>query len=114
MIVNPWIFYWMNFCDAVTIVSVIVMIIAGVAAVLTSIAFFVATVDEVEEVQKSLKPIVRALLATFAVAALTFVLVPSKKTILMMQAAKLATVENVNAVHDALVGAIDYAASVLK
>ena len=41
-------------------------------------------------------------------------LIPDKETLLLMQAAKLATTDNVNAVFESLKAAMDYAVTILQ
>lgn len=54
-------------------------------------------------------------LASLTVFLIVFaVLLPSKETLLLMQAAKLATPENVNAVFEALKTAMDYAVTLFE
>ena len=64
------------------------------------------------EFDKILETITKWTFFLFILFTLTFILIPGEDTLLMMQAAKLATTDNVNSVFDALKDAIDYVVSV--
>ena len=71
----------------------------------------VAMIDEYE-FNKIIETVTKWTFFLFILFTLTFILIPGDDTLLMMQAAKLATIDNVNGVFEALKGAIDYAVSV--
>lgn len=113
MIVNPLLFYAMNVCSCLKFFSSIMTIVTGVIFCGIGCFYVVAMIDEAE-FSKSLKTITKWTFFLFILFALTFILIPGEDTLLMMQAAKLATTDNVNSVFEALKSAIDYAVSVVK
>lgn len=113
MIVNPMLFYVMNVCSCLKFFSSIMTIVTGVIFCCLGCFYVVAMIDEAE-FNKSLKTVTKLTFFLFILFTLTFILIPGEDTLLMMQAAKLATTDNVNRVFDGLKDAIDYAVSVLK
>lgn len=114
MIVNPWLFYWMNVCSSVKVVAVLTMIAGSLGTLFFGAGAIVCTLDEQDESINLCKKCFASLVWILVVSALVVMFVPSKDTILMMQAARLATTDNINAVFEALKSAIDYAVGVLK
>lgn len=119
MIINPMFFYLIQVCASVRIAMFIIT--AGLVAAmlfvfciaLESNVFPIVNEDDEKEWAKAKKNInwlVTAALLTLAIG----LLIPNKETILLMQAAKLTTTDNVNAVFEALKAAIDYAVTILE
>ena len=113
MIVNPWLFYVMNVCSGAKAFSIAIAFISGAAFCILGIGYFVCTIDEYE-FNKNLENIAKWTLFLFILFTLLYILIPGEDTLLMMQAAKLATTDNVNSVFEALKNAMDYAVSVLS
>ena len=113
MIVNPWLFYVMNVCSCLKVFASIMIIVTAIIFCGLGCFYIAAMVDEAE-FNKSLETAAKWTFFLFILFTLTFILIPGEDTLLMMQAAKLATTDNVNGVFEALKGAIDYAVSVLK
>lgn len=111
MIVNPWLFYVMNVCSCLKFFSSIMTIVTGTIFCCLGCFYVVAMLDETA-FNKNFETITKWTFFLFILFTLTFILIPEKDTLLMMQAAKLATIDNVNGVFEALKGAIDYAVSV--
>lgn len=114
MIVNPWLFYAMNACGKVGGVALAMMIGLIIALAVELIPLFCCS-DVGDD--KGVKDTLYAMKLTaigIAVFSAVYIVVPDKETLLMMQAAKIATTDNVNAVFEALKQAIDYTVSVLK
>ena len=112
MIVNPWLFYVMNVCSCLKVFASIMTIVTGVIFCGLGCFYAVAKIDDEIEFNKSLETVTKWTFFLFILFTLTFILIPGSDTLLMMQAAKLATIDNVNGVFEALKGAIDYAVSV--
>ena len=113
MIINPWIFYLINVVNGINVVAVIALLFAAFAAVVTVVPMVVATIDDSIGNPDAFVRVFKASVRIIAVSALIVVMVPNEETILMMQAAKLATPENVNAVFESLKDAVDYVISVI-
>ena len=112
MIVNPWLFYVMNFCSCLKLFSSIMTIVTGIIFCGLGCFYAIAKIDDEIEFIKSLETATKWTFFLFILFTLTFILIPGEDTLLMMQAAKLATIDNVNGVFEALKDAIDYAVSV--
>lgn len=113
MIVNPWLFYAMNVCSAMKMFSLAMSIITGFIFIGVGCFFIVYMIDG-EEVIKIVDTVAKWMLFLFVLFTLMYIFIPGKDTLLMMQAAKLTTTDNVNAVFESLKSAIDYAMSVLN
>ena len=112
MIVNPWLFYVMNVCSCLKLFSSIMTIVTGIIFCGLGCFYAIAKIDGEIEFNKSLETVTKWTFFLFILFVLTFILIPGEDTLLMMQAAKLATTDNVNSVFEALKSAIDYAVSV--
>ena len=118
MIINPMFFYLMNACDNAQTAAVILSIISGFAWSGMIIAYLLGWVDgnweyDDEEI-KPFKKLIKLTGYIFACAVVACILIPYKETLLLMQAAKLATTDNVNAVFESLKAAMDYAITILQ
>lgn len=113
MIVNPLLFYAMNVCSCLKVFSSIMTIVTGVIFCGLGCFCVVAMIDEYE-FNKIIETVTKWTFFLFILFTLMFILIPGEDTLLMMQAAKLATTDNVNGVFEGLKSAIDYAVSVLK
>lgn len=114
MIVNPLLFYAMNLCSCLKLFASIMTIVTGLIFCGLGCFYVVAMIDDEIEFNKSLETVTKWTFFLFILFTLTFILIPGEDTLLMVQAAKLATTDNVNSVFDGLKDAIDYAVSVLK
>lgn len=113
MIVNPWLFYVMDVCSYVKFFAAVMTSLTGAALCFLGIGYFAFTINECE-FNKNLENIAKMMIGLFVIFTLLYLFIPEKDTILLMQAAKLATTDNVNAIFEALKNAIDYAVSVLS
>ena len=113
MIVNQLLFYAMNVCSCLKVFSSIMTIVTGCIFCGLGCFYVVAMLDEAE-FNKSLETVTKWTFFLFILFTLMFILIPGEDTLLMMQAVKLATTDNVELVFNALKDAMDYAVSVLK
>lgn len=113
MIVNPWLFYAMDVCSYVKFFAGVMTFVSGMAFIFMAVTYFVYTLDGCE-FDKKLKNMTKSIIGLFVIFTLLYLFIPEKDTILLMQAAKLATTDNVNAIFEALKNAMDYAVSVLS
>ena len=111
MIVNPLLFYAMDVCSCLKLFASIMTIVMGITFCIIVCFCVVAKLDNYE-FDKILETITKWTFFLFILFTLTFILIPGEDTLLMMQAAKLATTDNVNSVFEALKDAIDYVVSV--
>ena len=107
-------FYAMNVCSCLKVFASIMTLVTGVIFCGLGCFYAIAKIDGEIEFDKSLKTVTKWTFFLFILFALTFILIPGEDTLLMMQAAKLATTDNVNGVFEGLKDAMDYAVSVLK
>ena len=114
MIVNPWLFYLMSICSSANVIGIIIMILSCVAAIVIGVTLTAVFMDDEPEMVAKLSVVFKYLILTFAISTFVVLLAPSEDTLLMMQAAKLATTDNVNMIFDALKQAIDYVAQILS
>lgn len=123
MIVNPMFFYMMHVCGGMRIILFIlssVLIVAAIVLGCIMMTFFAENgsyIDDDDDDAKDLRRLLKInkmMAFSGLIALIISVLIPNKDTILMMQAASLATPENVNAIFEALKAAIDYTVSILQ
>ena len=118
MIVNPWFFYAMSFCNNLKVLTILLSIFGGAAAVHMTITYCVGVMDgnfdEDDEISKIFLKALHFIYWMVGVSIVFTVLLPNEETLLMMQAAKLATTENVNSVFEAFKAAMDYAVTILR
>lgn len=112
MIVNPLFFYLMDICNGVSIAAGTIMITVGIGLLFALIN--VVFNDSIwERAAEAFNSIFHKMIIVFVLSVVVFIFVPSESALLMMQAATLATADNVNAVFEALKSAIDYVVSVM-
>lgn len=117
MIVNPWLFYVMDVCYYVKFFAGVMTFLTGVAFCFMVVVYFICMIDESEfdkKLKKNIENIAKRMIGLFVIFTLLYLFIPEKDTILLMQAAKLATTDNVNAIFEALKNAMNYAVSVLS
>ena len=98
-IINPMLFYWIGVVDVVKGIAAVATMISGVGifiGFLTSLDF--------DEGWKAVK----LFALTFVISGLIALFVPSQDTLLYMQIAKMATVENAELTIDAVKSAVEY------
>ena len=113
MIVNPWLFYVMDVFSYLKFFAGVMTFLTGMAFCLLGIGYFAYTINGCK-FDKNVENMAKIAMGLFVVFTLLYILTPSRDTLLLMQAAKLATTDNVNAIFEALKNAIDYAVSVLS
>ena len=121
-IINPIWFYWMSVVDAVKATLLTLTIISGVAFLFLAIArvvTFVETVnedddEEVVKVKSALKKAFNIVLGVFVVSVSASIFIPSKNTLIEMQAAKYATYENTEQMVENIKIAVDYVVESIK
>lgn len=118
MIVNPFFFYAMSLCDSLKATAIVLSVFGGAAAVFLTCLYVTWVADgnyeEGDEIAKLFLKVLKSLYWVTGISLVFVIAVPSEETLLMMQAANLATTDNVTAVFEALKSAMDYAVSVLK
>ena len=124
MIINPMFFYLMHVSGGMRVVlfviSAILLVIAAVLGFIVMV-FIIDNIDylddedddDVKKLRKLIK-FAKMLLFSGLVSLAIGICIPNKDTILLMQAAKLVTTDNVNAMFEALKAAMDYAITILK
>ena len=112
MIINPMFFYMMHladtFSDALKVCGVF-MIAFGICTFLVASDVFFS-----KETEMNLYKWGRRMIPLGIIMLFIGLLIPDKETLLLMQAAKLATTDNVNAVFESLKAAMDYAVTILQ
>lgn len=117
-IINPAWFYWMSVASGIKMVVLVVAILM----LFPCIGFFINACVEAEygddgfdddDAKRSLKAGGKWL-AISIVLFVVFAFVPSKNTLIEMQIAKLATVENTNWTLETIKSAVDYIVEAIK
>ena len=114
MIINPMFFYLMQVSDNIGLA----MMAGGPILSISSIFIFMfmlageSFIDK--KTEESLFRLGKFMILAGIVIFLVGLLIPNKDTLLLMQAARLATTENVNSVFEALKAAMDYAVTILE
>lgn len=107
-IVDPSWVYWMNVADAIKCVA---MVVGGVFGLISIIATPVMLADyDREDVRKLVIPFI----VLTAVLLLAGVFIPSKKTLITMKVAELATKENITLTAQQLKEIVDYIINAIK
>lgn len=116
-IINPAWFYWMSVASGIKTVVLVVAILM----LFPCVGFFINACIEAEcgdgfegdDAKRSLK-VSGKWLAISIVLFVVFAFVPSKNTLIEMQIAKLATVENANWTLETIKSAVDYIVEAIK
>lgn len=102
-IINPSIFYWMNVCNSVKILSIILTVFGIVSLTIAAGYYFINYYEFYDDEDEDedwirFKKLVKTLVIITIVFTLLSIFIPSKETLIQMQVAKLATGENVEIV----------------
>lgn len=100
-IINPAWFYWINVADTLKSVFVVLFVVSCAVMLATLICGFC---DDDDDARRRLKYVLPA----FVICLLAMAFSPSKDTLIEMQVAKIATVDNAKLTVDALKSAVDY------
>lgn len=115
MMINPWFFYIMSVFGVTKDLSFGCAVLGSLCYLCLLVYVFVITYDDAdEELLKMVKVIKKTVGWICIVSIIMAVAVPSEETLLLMQAAKLAAPENVDAIFAALKAAVDYAVSLFN
>ena len=112
MIINPMFFYMMHLSETFSMTFIIV----GPVLILIGLILLAITLDSwiSEEDKKLLCKWAKCMAPIGIIILFIGMLIPDEKTLLMMQAAKLATTDNVNELFESMKAAIDYAITILQ
>lgn len=114
-IINPMWFYWISVADTVCTISVILLAFSSVATAVGILMYFcTAEWGEDDPDYRTAKRLLKIALPICIVAALLVVFLPGKNTLIEMQVARYATVENAEMSLDALKSAVDYIINAIK
>lgn len=115
-IINPAWFYWMSVASGIKMVVLVVALLM----LFPCIGFFINACIEAEwdgfeddDAKRSLK-VSGKWLTISIILFVVFAFVPSKDTLIEMQVAKLATVENANWTLETIKSAVDYIVDAIK
>lgn len=108
-IINPMWFYWVNVVSAIRIIAIFIVVFGGMAL---GIGFILklgnAEYGERDADYRAGKCLVKISLVPFIICLLLCIFLPNKETLIEMQVAKFATVENTQWTLDAIKSAVDY------
>ena len=112
MIINPMFFYLMQASENV---GIAMKVFGPIMSLLGILAFLIYNDPYTDENKReSLSRLSKLMIPAGIIILFVGILVPDKDTLLLMQAARLATTENVNSVFEALKAAMDYAVTILE
>jgi hypothetical protein len=115
-IINPMWFYWLQLVD---VIRMWILIFAAGSFVMTVVffGFFAGNMEwhgiEADETQRYWKALKKVLVATVLIA-IIYSAIPSKNTLIEMQIARYATVENANWTLETIKSAVDYIVEAIK
>ena len=108
-VINPWFFYWMQVTDTLREALSILACLAGVALLIAAaLKMGCLFGDQDEQTNKAASGALKSSIFLFVPLLLLYVLLPSRDTLLSMQVASLATVENAESAIAAIQSAVDY------
>ena len=110
-VINPWLFYLVNFLGDLTDVCSIVLIVCGVAMAFLAFNGFIV---EDEEKLKANKKTNKRLLAVSVSMLIVITFIPSKETCYQMMIASQVTDENIQSAEDVIKKSVDYIFEKLK
>ena len=112
MIINPMFFYMMHIAGTF---GMALKIIGPLVSICSIFVFMIASELFVsDEEEKKLIRLGKCMIPLGIIMLFIGLLIPDKETLLLMQAAKLTTTDNVNAVFESLKAAIDYAVTIFR
>ena len=112
MIINPMFFYMMHIADTF---GMALKICGPIVSVCSLIPFAIGCdCWTSEKTEKTLFRVGKCMIPIGIIMLFIGLLIPDKETLLLMQAAKMATTDNVNAVFESLKAAIDYAVTIFQ
>lgn len=112
-IINPAWFYWIEVADTAKAAAAITMIVLIIACIVLACMMGISHGFEDTEYNNYKKNFVRCFV--FAViSAFVFIIVPSKRTLMEMQIAKLATKSNVDLTIEKTKEIVDYIINAMK
>lgn len=104
-IINPWLFYAVNFLVNLQDVCSIVLIACGVAIAFLAL---IGLVDEDEEKLKANKKTNKRLLVVSLSMLIVITFIPAKETCYQMMVASKVTEENIKSAEDVIKDSVDY------
>ena len=110
-IINPWLFYAVNFLVNLQDVCSIVLIVCGVVMAFLTLN---SIVDEDEEKLKANKKTNKRLLVVSLSMLIVITFIPSKETCYQMMVASQVTEENIKSAEDVIKDSVDYIFEKLK
>ena len=114
-IINPMWFYWLSVADAVCTISIVLLAFSSVAMVIGGIMYLSNAGWGEDNIDYRIgKRLFKTALPICIVAVLLVVFLPSKDTLIEMQVARYATVENAEMSLDAIKAAADYILNAIK
>lgn len=116
-IINPMWFYWVSVIDSIRMATIAVLVISigtvVVLAISIGISFYELGGYCGDDDQKY-KKFFKIAIPLVIVSTLIIIFLPSKDTLIEMQIAKYATIENANMTFDAIKDTVDYIINAIK
>lgn len=113
-IINPWLFYLVNFLVNLQDICLIVLIVCGVAMVIISLTDFVYDDYGEEEKIKANKKTKKRLLTISVPLLIVITFIPTRETCYQMMIASQVTDDNIQSAEDVIKDSVDYIFEKLK
>ncbi len=113
-IINPYWFYWIKVADTIKGISICAMVIFLIAAIILAATAHIDYMFEDNNERDAKKKVLFICIVGLFLSALVCIFVPSEKTLIEMQIAKLATRNNVDLTIDKIKEIVDYIINAMK
>ena len=114
-IIDPMWFYWINVMDAINIISIVGICVSVVFLIIGSIIYFENYgYDEDDRDKKLGANFLKIAIPFLIVFVLVVIFLPTKSTLIEMQIARYATVENAEWTVETVKSAVDYIIEAMK
>ena len=113
-IINPYWFYWIEVADTIKGISIGAMVVFLIAAIILAATAHNDYMFEDNNEGDAKKKVLFICIVGLVLSALVCIFVPSEKTLIEMQIAKLATHNNVDLTIDKIKEIVDYIINAMK
>ena len=115
-IINPMWFYWLQVVSGIKIALAGFLVLLCGAVIVLSLVLLVNAADDGldSELVQVIKKVLKKVIFAFLLVSVAAVIVPGRETLIEMQIARYATVENASWTLEAIKSAVDYIVDAIK
>ncbi len=114
-IIDPMWFYWINVMDSIWVISIVGIVVSVVFLIIGSIIYFENySYDENDQDKKLGTKFLKIAIPFLIAFVLIVIFLPTKSTLIEMQIARYATVENAEWTVETVKNAVDYIIEAMK